>query len=65
MFRRNTRVIFVLALIWIVGVIVYVYRDRGGGSGADADDNKLNKGLILKNFIPGGGLLIGWIFLAD
>lgn len=54
MFRRNTRVIFVLALIWIVGVIVYVYRDRGGGSGADADDNKLNKGLILKNFIPGG-----------
>ena len=52
MVRRNTRLIFVLALIWIAGVIIYVYRDRGTGS--DADNKSVNKGLILKNFIPGG-----------
>ena len=62
MFRRNARLIFVLALIWIVGVIVYVYRDRGGGEGNDAGNKSVNKGLILKNFVPGGMYLIGSTF---
>ena len=51
MFRRNTRLIVVLALIWIAGVIIYVYRDRG--SSGDVDSKGVNRGLILKNFIPG------------
>jgi len=54
MMRRNARLIFVVALIWIAGVILYVYRDRGGGGGDENDPNKgVNKGLFLKNFIPG------------
>ena len=53
--RRNARLIFVVALIWIAGVILYVYRDRGGGGDENGPGTKgVNKGLFLKNFIPGG-----------